>query len=101
MAGTLDDSKIIQVVGTDGNGNTRSTYPVTRLVAVTPGPTELDLVNGQFPRGIYVGVAGNVTVLAADDTVEITVTNLAAGIWHPMSVRKVTAATALNILVAY
>lgn len=101
MAGTLDDSKIIQVVGTDGNGNTRSTYPVTRLLAVTPGPDELPLVNGQYPRGIYVGVLGNVTVLAAEDTTEVTITNLAAGIWHPISAKKITAATALNILVAY
>lgn len=101
MAGTLDDSKIIQVVGTDGNGNTRSTYPVTRLLAVTSSPDDLPLINNLYPRGIYVGVAGNITVLAADDDVEITITNLAAGIWHPISIRKLTGATAMNILVAY
>lgn len=39
-------------------------------------------------RGIYVGVSGNLKVTFTDGTT-VTLTNLIAGVWHPMEVEKV------------
>ena len=51
-------------------------------------------------RGLYVGVAGDVTVtLDGGDSVQFT--NLAAGIVHPLACSHVTAATATGIVGVY
>ena len=87
-------------------------FSVTRIRAVTPGATDLALevpgtmqASGSlvsvYPRAIMVGTAGDVTVLAADDSAAVVLKNLAAGIWHPISPKKITAATALDVLAGY
>lgn len=43
---------------------------------------------GGVARGLYLGVAGTVKVTYQDGLVD-TLTNLAAGVWHPMQVAKV------------
>jgi hypothetical protein len=49
-------------------------------------------------RGLFVGVAGNVKITYADGTTD-TLTNLVAGVWHPMYVKRVysTGTTATDI----
>jgi hypothetical protein len=75
-------------------------YSLTRFRAVTPGTTDLR-INGVAPRAIYVAVAGDVTVLGDDDTATVTLTGLAAGVWHPLSPQQITAATATGIVAGY
>ena len=70
----------------------------TRAAAVTPSDTA-DLTNSGF---LYVGASGNVKVDTSDgDTV--TFTDLAAGIVHPIRVKRVysTGTTATSILAVY
>jgi hypothetical protein len=73
--------------------------PATHAFAVTPDNSN-DLAI--FTRGIYVGVSGNVKV----DTTEgdtVTFVGLAAGIIHPIAVRRVyaTLTTATSIVGVY
>lgn len=65
--------------------------------AITPS----DSVNlAVATRGLYVGVAGDVVVLMADDSAVVTLKNLAAGSVHPISVKRVnsTDTTATDIV---
>lgn len=59
----------------------------------------LDTPYGEFATWLYVGVTGNVNITEWDGTT-ITLTGLAAGVWHPIySVQVNTAGTtATNIL---
>lgn len=77
------------------------TFSITQVRAVTPGPGDLDRLNTALPRALYVGVSGDVTLQAADDTATVTLVGLAAGAWHPISCLKITAASATGILVGY
>ena len=56
-------------------------------------------------RGLYVGVTGNVAVIfvGGKDADTVTLVGLAAGVWHPMQVRRVmsTNTTATSIIVGY
>lgn len=73
--------------------------PIRSIVAVTPSDDD-DLAN--VTRGLYVGVSGNVSVVtAAGETV--TLTGLAAGVWHPLRVSRVrnSSTTATSILAGY
>ena len=56
---------------------------------------------GVYPRGLMVGTAGNVTLIGVDDTTAVTLTNLSAGIWHPICIKAITATTAANLVVGY
>jgi len=49
-----------------------------RIRAVTPGTAY-----GEFATWLYVGVTGNVSITLWDGTI-ITMTGLAAGVWHPI-----------------
>lgn len=62
----------------------------TRAVAVTPDNSN-DLVGGAT-RGLYVGVAGDVNVDMADGGTVLFVA-MAAGIVHPISVKRVRVAS--------
>ena len=78
------------------------TAGIKRAAAVAPSDsTDLNSVT----RGIYVGASGNLAVVFADDIDSATVTlvGLAAGVWHPMQVRRVlsTATTATGIVAGY
>jgi len=70
-------------------------YPIQGGFPVTPSDTA-DLA--QMARGLFVGVAGNVKITYADGTTD-TLTNLVAGVWHPMYVKRVysTGTTATDI----
>lgn len=75
-----------------------------KLVAVTPNDSaDLTLPNGFVGTTyLYVGVSGDVAVVtAAGDSV--TLKSVAAGYFHPVSVRKVlaTGTTATDILAAF
>ena len=54
-----------------------------------------------YPRALFIGVAGSVTVRGVDDVDAVAIQNLAVGVWHPMCLSKVTAATAGSIFVGY
>lgn len=75
---------------------------IRRALAVTPSDT-VDLAG--ITRGIYVGGSGNVVVIFADDVDAntVTLTGLAAGVWHPMQVRRIlnTSTTATGIVAGY
>lgn len=62
-----------------------------------------DATLNRITRGLYVGVAGDVVVQFAGDNGNITLTGLAAGVWHPVQIQKVvkTGTTATNIVVGY
>ena len=80
---------------------TAITTPPQNALAVTPSDT-VDLTN--FARGIYVGVAGDVKVRMAGDRgdTDVTYVDLAAGIIHPMVIKRVfatgTAATSIVVI---
>ncbi len=70
-------------------------------VAVTPN-NSTDLAT--FPtRGIYVGVSGNIKVDMAGTGTAIILKNLAAGVVHPLAVKRVysTDTTATDIVAVY
>jgi hypothetical protein len=74
--------------------------PGRAAVAITPNnSTDLAVET----RGLYVGAAGDVAVILADDSAAVTFTALAAGIVHPLAVKrvKVTGTTATGIVGVY
>ena len=61
--------------------------PARKAVAVTPSDaTVLDIT-----KAVYVGGAGNLAVIMADDTAAVTFTGVAAGTVLPIRVQKVMA----------
>lgn len=85
-----------------GESITESTAGIRRAAAVTPSDST-DLAS--ITRGIYIGGAGNIAVIFAEDAdgAPVTLTGLATGVWHPMQVRRVmsTNSTATLILAGY
>ena len=73
---------------------------VNGLIAVTPDDDN-DLPDG-VTRGVYVGVAGDVTLISESGST-ITLKNLAAGILHPIAVTRIeaTGTTATDIVALY
>lgn len=72
---------------------------ITKSVAVTPSDTD-ELTNPGI--GLYIGVTGDIKVVTkGGDTV--TMVGLAAGIWHPIQVKKVfsTGTSATDILIGW
>jgi hypothetical protein len=75
--------------------------PARNAAAITPSDT-VDLTSPT--RGLYVGVSGDVVAIMADDgTTSVTFTGLAAGVVHPLRVKRVksTGTTATNIVALY
>lgn len=72
--------------------------PATLAVAVTPSDATDLTVNSRF---IYVGGAGNLSVIMADDPVgtAVTFTALAVGVFHPLAVRRVMSTNTTNTLI--
>lgn len=79
-----------------------ATVGIRRAAAVTPNDGA-DLAG--ITRGLYIGGAGNVAVVFADDAdgAVVILTGLATGVWHPVQVRRVmsTNTTATPILAGY
>lgn len=82
------------------NAAERYDAPPFRAAAVTPDDdTDLD----PYPtRCLWVGVSGSVHVTLAGGH-EVTFQSVAAGMWHPMMVRRVhaTGTTATGIIVGW
>lgn len=76
--------------------------PASRGAAVTPSNTANLTATS---RGIYVGVSGDVVVTLQGmiDGTSLTFTGLAAGVVHPLKVKRVwtTGTTATNIVAVY
>lgn len=74
------------------------------VVSVTPSDTvSITLPSGQtFTKGLYVGGAGNISVLMADGS-SATFTSVAAGSLLPLSVKRVnsTSTTATSMIAVY
>lgn len=73
------------------------------LRAVTPSDTtDLALGSRGYPRCLYVGVTGNVAVIALGDDSAVTLSNVPVG-WFPIAVKKVmsTNTTASSIVALY
>lgn len=87
MAATNDHNGI--PVGFDGPG--------TKLLAITPADAT-DLTANKI-RALWVGGAGNLSLIAMNDSAAVTVTAVPAGTLLPIAVVKVmTATTATNIV---
>lgn len=65
-------------------GTSSATYGVISSATITTN----DATVIPTTRAIYVGVAGNVKVTYSNGVTD-TLTNLAAGIWHPMQVKVI------------
>jgi hypothetical protein len=68
-------------------GPTRMMSGPVRIKAVTP-----DTAYGEFATWLYLGVTGNVNIKLWDGTTVI-LTNLAAGVWHPIYTIEVMSAS--------
>lgn len=77
------------------------TTPAVSLRAVTPHATD-NLPNG-ICKALYVGVGGNVEVLAEDDTVSVVMKNYPDGGWIIVRAKAVRSAgtTATDIVALY
>lgn len=75
------------------------TGPIERAVAVTPAAADL----ADVCRAVYVGGTGSLVVrFAGAPTLDVTLTGVAAGVWHPMRLVRVGAAsTATGIVAGY
>jgi len=79
-------------------------WPVTRAVAVTPSDST-QLSNGTpevFPRALFVGTGGDLTVDMAETGTDIVFKNVQSGQIVPIRVKRVKlATTATDILALY
>jgi hypothetical protein len=87
-----------------GESNQDVNAGIKRAIAVDYSGGDVSLVS--ITRGVYLGTAGNLAVVFADqpDSASVILTNLAAGIWHPMQIQKVlqTGSTAsLGVFAGY
>lgn len=75
---------------------------IKNAAAFTPSGDVTDLTAGPT-RALYVGVTGNVAVIFVGDkdADAVTLVGLAAGVWHPIQVRRIlaTGTTATGIVV--
>lgn len=69
--------------------------PATKLVLVTP--SDSTVLNC---RAIWVGGAGNVSIVARDDTAAVLLSGVPAGTLIPVSCSKIMAATTATLVVA-
>lgn len=77
--------------------------PVTRAVAVTPSDSAEVSNGGVFPRALYIGVGGDVTVDMAETGTDILFKNTQSGQVLPIRVKKVkeTGTGATDIVALY
>ena len=74
-----------------------ATVGISSAVAAT-----LDTDLGRVTRGVYVGGSGNLVVQFVGDSATVTLNSLAAGIWHPMQVQRISStSTATGIVLGY
>lgn len=75
---------------------TISEAPITKLVAITPNDGA-DLAAAT--RAVWVGGAGNLRVIAADDATDVTLSGVPAGTLLPIRVKKVFATSTTATLI--
>lgn len=72
------------------------------MLAITMGA---DVQMPRITRGIYVGGSGTLVVVCAGDagSNEVTLTGLAAGVWHPMQIQWIvnSGTTATGIVAGF
>ena len=75
------------------------TGPIERAAAVTPANADL----AEICRAVWVGVTGTLVVrFPGAPTTDVTLSGVAAGVWHPMRVLRVGAAsTATGVVAGY
>jgi hypothetical protein len=71
--------------------------PATSAGAITPANSEFP--NGLVYRALWVGGAGNVTGILADDTVEVTFSAVPAGTLLPFAFKRVSLSTTATLIV--
>lgn len=76
--------------------NLNDIFSARRAVAVTKSDTTVL----EPTRGLWVGGAGNLSVILSGDTSAVTLNGAAAGMVYPLSVIKVMAATTATGVVA-
>lgn len=79
------------------------TRPGASTVAVTASNTvDITQLNGEYPRALWVGGAGNVAVVTPDGVAN-TITGVPAGTLLPIQVRRVnsTSTTATSMVAIY
>lgn len=78
-------------------------FGITSIRAVTPADNVDLRLDGVYPRAVYCGGTGNIAVIGVDDTTAVTLTGVAAGVWHPICVKAINATntTATTIVVGY
>lgn len=77
--------------------------PADTFAAITPSDTvDLTLRQGMYPRGIYVGVGGDVVIVTQGDNA-ITFKNAVSGSVLPVRAKRVnsTSTTATNLVALY
>lgn len=74
--------------------------PLVKAESITPHDSN-EITTGC--RALYVGTAGDVSVILKGDTSAVLLKNLAAGVWHPMQVKVVqaTGLTAADVVAGY
>lgn len=85
---------MVQYVGGD------YTSPASKLVLITPADSPLATVP---TRGVWVGGAGNIAVIAAQDSAAVTISGVPAGTLLPIAVSQInsTNTTATLIVAMY
>ena len=73
--------------------------PATGGVSISPSDSVVFEAEA-IPKALYIGGAGNLRVMFADDSVAVTITNVAAGSVYPFKVKRVysTSTTATGIV---
>lgn len=88
----------------------RATESIQEVTAGIRSAQAVDVSGGdvaltRITRGIWVGVGGNIAVQFCDDkdAASVILTNVAAGVWHPMQIQKVlqTGTTATGIFAGF
>lgn len=96
---------VVPDVGTSGSKGTTAMVPITRrrqlrvssesargATAISVGGGDQTLTSPS--RGLYISGAGTLAVRFVDDTADVTLTGLAAGVWYPFAIRIVRQAGA-------
>ena len=72
------------------------------LRVVVPHDTnELAVVNGKFPRFLYIGVAGDLVVTTVDDTASVTLKAVPVGLLRIQAKIVLTATAATDMVAVY
>jgi hypothetical protein len=88
------------------SGNLRVSHtaePPTQFRVVTPTDGLSLALTGTaiYPRGLWIGVTGNLSIIGMDDTAAVTISNVPVGYWSGRVKSVQAATTATNIVAVY